>query len=208
MHSNNDIRKVRVLDGLAVAFGIIEYNYDGLLESCNCMQGEEADMAEVLSRSWSIIDSVHRVNQLIQATPGLNQKQQVVKDYLSVSLIAKEFRNYVQHLSRELGKKEPDPFPVWGSISWVDLSDDKLCHTALIGTQIEGTTLSSCVYDTEEEKWVSKVCLSVRGLAFNFDIVVQAVRELKRFVIPWILNSYEPGIDLSTKFPIYSARVE
>ncbi len=207
MHASTDIRKVKCFDGLNVAFGLIENSYNGLHEECCKLMNKKANAIDVLSRCWSIVDNVHRVREISQSTPGLSNKNDSLKSFLSKTTVAEDFRHYIQHLRKELSKKEIDPFPVWGTISWIDIDDNDLSHTAILGAQIEGTSYAGCVYDTFEKKWVSKVTLSVQNLSFNFEPVFEATHKFKQFIIPWIIDTYKPGIQLKTEIPIISAKV-
>jgi hypothetical protein len=207
MHASTDIRMVKCFDGLNVAFGLIENSYNGLHEECCNMLNKTANPIDVLSRCWSIVDNTHRVREISQSIPGLSNKNASLKKYLTKTTVAEDFRHYIQHLRRELSKKEIDPFPVWGTISWIDNHDNDLSHTAILGAQIQGTSYAGSVYDTFEKKWVSKVTLSIQNLSFNFDPVYATTQEFKQFIIPWIIDTYKPGIQLKTEIPIISAKV-
>lgn len=207
MHASTDIRKVKCFDGLNVAFGLIENSYNGLREECCKLIKKKTNPIDVLSRCWSIIDNIHRVREISQSTPGLSNKNNSLRSFLTQTTVAENFRHYIQHLRKELSKKEIDPFPVWGTISWIDGDDNDLSHTAILGVQIEGTSYAGSVYDAFEKKWVSNVTLSVQNLSFNFDPVYEATQKFKQCIIPWIIDTYKPGIQLKTEIPIISAKV-
>lgn len=207
MHASTDIRKIKCFDGLNVAFGLIENSYVGLHEECCNLLDKKANPINVLSRCWSIIDNTHRVREISQAIPGLSNKNDSLKRFLSKTKEAENYRHYIQHLRRELSKKDIDPFPVWGTISWVDRDDSSLSHMAILGAQIGNTNYAGTVYDNFEKRWVSKVTLSVQNASFNFDPIYEETQKFKRFVIPWVIETYEPGVNIKTEIPIISARV-
>jgi hypothetical protein len=159
-------------------------------------------------RCWSFVDTVHRIREVAQAIPGLSRKNTELRLFLDTTIIAGEFRDYIQHLRSELSKLPGNTFPVWGSLSWVDPTDPQLTHTALAGAQVGETQFVGCVFDTVEGRWVSNVALSVGGLSFNFDPIFSACIRFRDFIIPWLLTSYAPGIQSQDELPIMSTRIQ
>ncbi len=186
----------------------MEYNYKELYEKCASIKNNNEDLIPALSMCWSIIDSIHRIREISQAVPGLNKKDQNLISFLNETKIAEDYRHYIQHLRGELSKKNLNPFPVWGSLSWIDPDDECNSHLVIFGSQIEGTSYSGCVYDRFEGKWVSKVSLSIENYSFNFDPIYNASIKFKSFILPWIKANYKPGIDIKDKLPIISTRFE
>ena len=99
MHASTDIRKVKCFDGLNVAFGLIENSYNGLHEECCKLINKKANPIDVLSRCWSIIDNIHRVREISQSTPGLSNKNESFRSFLTKTTVAENFRHYIQHLT-------------------------------------------------------------------------------------------------------------
>ncbi|EGG92790.1 hypothetical protein IMCC1989_113 [gamma proteobacterium IMCC1989] len=207
MHSSNDIRKVKCLEALYFSYELLGYNFDSLHEMCLQIKGSE-ELIPALSKCWFFIDLVHRIREVSQVVPGLSKKNKELKQFLHATNIAEEYRHYIQHLRKELGKKEINNFPVWGTLSWVDKEDEMLSHLIVIGTQIKGTNYSGCVFDKKNMKWVSRVCLSANGSSFNFDPIYDACSEFHKFIMPWIHESYEPGINKIGSYPIISSKIE
>ena len=59
-------------------------------------------------------------------------------------------------------------------MSWVSADDEAVMFTAVTGSVPAGTEISGGVYDTVETRWVSRVSLSIRGVVFNVDPIVEA----------------------------------
>ena len=199
-----DLRKIRCIDGLHYSFQVLEYFYDQLYETCCLIHKEPKNIAIALASCWGFIDTLHRIREISQSTPGINVKSAEMRAFLSATNIAEEYRHYIQHLRGELAKDPPNTFPVWGTISWVDPELKNRCHTAIFGAQIQGTTFDGCVYDRVTMSWVSRVCLGVNSKSFNFDPIYQSVVKLKKYLIPEILNNTSPIVKFHEKLPIIS----
>lgn len=207
MHASSDIRIVKCLDGLHYSFEILEYIYSPLHEVCSQVKVDRSSLLPALWRCWSFIDVVHRIREVAQALPGLSKKDRELVTFLDATKLAEEFRHYLQHLRSELSKRDVNPFPVWGSLAWVDPVNSASSYVIVIGAQISDTRYTGCVFDTVEGKWVSKVCLGVGGKSFNFDPIYEACQRFRDFVIPWALSAYKPGIQTTTELPILTIRM-
>ena len=204
MHVSTDIRILKCFDGLHYSFELLHFNYQGLYEACVSINQNQSNLIPVLSRCWSIVDLVHRIREISQAVPGLNKKNENLVKFLHETNIAESCRHYIQHLREELSKTTPNPFPVWGSLSWVDPQDNSKSFLAVIGAQIPGTSYTGCVYDIKRRKWVSKVTLAIGNLSFNFDHIYEETITFKEFILPWLINTYQPSVKLKNGIPIYT----
>lgn len=178
MHAKDDPRVVRFRDGFWFSRALL-LREAAELENLRAKLRPEArdDLLHAVATVWQIVDSVHRVRELAQATPGMNQRDPIVRGFLAATAVAEEFRHYVQHLQRELANPE-HRFPVWGSVSWVSAADESTTFTAVTGAVPAGTEINGAVYDRLERRWVSRVSLSIRGMTFNVDLVVDATVSL------------------------------
>jgi hypothetical protein len=208
MHASTDLRNLKCFDGLYYSFEILEYNYKELYKKCASIKTNNKNLIPVLSMCWSIIDSIHRIREISKAIPGLSRRNKNLISFLNKTELAEVYRHYIQHLRKELSKKNLNPFPVWGSLSWVDPEDESTSHLVIFGSQIGGTNYASCVYDQIKRKWVSRVCLSIENYSFNFDPIYQESMSFKNFILPWIKSNYKPGIDIKGKLPIISTKLE
>lgn len=174
-HAKDDPRLIRFRDGFWFSRAILGREADELERLRIKLRPENrGDLLHAVATVWQIVDTVHRVRELAQTTPGIRQGDAPVRTFLGATRIAEQFRHYVQHLRGELTKREVDRFPVWGSISWVSADDQAVVFTAVTGAVPAGTEISGGVYDTVERKWVSRVSLSIRGVVFNVDPIVEA----------------------------------
>ena len=208
MHAASDIRLLRSLDALAMSFAMLDHLHGQLHLSCTEILNDQKNLPIALQQCWSFVDSVHRIREIAQGVPGLSSRKLELKDFLDTTVVAEQFRHYIQHLRREIAKKPGNRFPVWGSLSWTDVNDPLLTHTALAGNQAEETTYVGSVYDFVDQRWVSKVTLGVGDLCFNFDVIYEAIIRFKTFVLPWIESMYQPGVHFAVNVPVISARIQ
>jgi len=201
------LRRILCLDGLHYSFQLLKYYHSGLWETCCQIPLDNTKVISALAACWGFVDTLHRIREIAQSLPDLSSKHIEMRAFLSASSLAEEYRHYIQHLRRELAKDPPNPFPVWGSLSWVDAENLKKSHTAFLGVQIPGTTYSSCVYDSQEKSWVSKVCLGVNEKSFNFDKIFDSAIRFKDFILPFLLEGSSDEIKFREKLPIFSMEV-
>ncbi|OGS00003.1 MAG: hypothetical protein A2V88_11320 [Elusimicrobia bacterium RBG_16_66_12] len=207
MHASADIRVVKCADGLHYSFEMLEYIYAGLHETCADMTTDKKSLIPALWRCWSFVDLVHRIREIAQALPGLSKKDANLMEFLAASALAEDFRHYIQHLRKELSKREVDKFPVWGSLAWVDKADPACCHTVMLGARLENASYASAVFDRFEKRWVSKVSLSIGGRSFHFDPVFQACQKFRAFIMPQTAAIYARGYQISLDPPVITMRI-
>jgi hypothetical protein len=204
MHASTDIRKVKCLDALSMSYSLLEYNYSHLYDKCAAIQESENNLSAALSYAWMIIDLVHRIREISQGIPGLSKRNKYLSRFLQETKVAEEYRHYIQHLRGELSKNPPNPFPVWGSLCWIDMNDSLLSHLAIFGAQLEGNRLGGAIYDREEKRWLSRVTLSIGDLTFSFDPIVEETLAFRDFILPWLINSYQPGVKVTNNVSFVS----
>lgn len=207
MISHIDTRKLLCFDGLHYSFETMKYFYAGLYEACVAIPKDRGSVIPALASCWGFIDALHRVREISLSTPGINSRSAQMRSFLVKTELAEKYRHYIQHLRCELARNPPNTSPVWGSLSWIDGEDNSKCHTAMFGAQIEGTSVSSCVYDTFEKKWVSKVCLSIGDNAFNFDPIYSSAMGFKDFIIPTLVDGAPDEVKFHDKLPILTMSV-
>jgi hypothetical protein len=194
MHAKDDPRLVRFRDGFWFSRALLRREAAELEDLRSRLRPEARDdLLLAVATGWQIVDTVHRVRGLAQATPGMNQGDAAVRGFLASTIVAEAFRHYVQHLRGELGKRDVDRFPVWGSVSWVSATDESTTFTAVTGTVPAGTEISGAVYDRLERRWVSRVSLSIRGIVFNVDPIVEATVSLCDHALATIA-ALQPGL--------------
>jgi hypothetical protein len=203
-----EIRKVRSLDGLHYSFGLLNHFYLDLYETCCSIPTDNSQIVKALANCWGFIDALHRVREIAQSIPDLSVSHPEMRNFLSKTSLAEDYRHYIQHLRGELAKDPPNKFPVWGSLSWVDPDNEEISHLVILGANIEGTSYSGCVYDTEEKRWVSRVTLGVENHSFNFEPIREASQRFKEFVIPYLIEGASEYVKFHDKLQILTISIE
>ncbi len=173
MHATDDPRILRFRDGIWFSRAILQRERADL-EALRLKLARDSlpDVLQALALVWQIVDAVRRVRELAENLPGLSKGEAFVRRFLATTETAETFRNYVQHLRTELAKKDVDPFSVWGSLMWVDPADPSTVFATFVGDMHPGSDVRVGVFDAQEKRFVSRVALSVKGIFFNVDPMV------------------------------------
>lgn len=201
MESFIKIKQIKCLEGLHYSFDLLQFNYNNLYEKCISIQSNPENLMSALTQCWFIADLVHRIREISQVI-GLSQADPNLKNFLNKTKIAEDYRHYIQHLRQELTKRDLNLFPVWGTLSWVDPVDSNNTYIAVVGSRIKNTKYPSCTYDTKNRKWVSKVCLSIDNISFDFDHIYEVTMTFKDFIIKWIKSNHDLEINKTPDIPI------
>ena len=126
--------------------------------------------------------------------------------FLEATELAKTYRNYVQHLRGKLCGEPPNNSPVWGSLAWVDDTDPLVSYLVNFGARLPGMEYLSCVYDTAEKRWVSRVSLGLDQASFNFDPVFESARRFEDFVMPHLHEQIGEAAEYQEQLPIIKFR--
>jgi hypothetical protein len=76
-----------------------------------------------LQDAWTIVDSIHRLRQLITRTPGIKQKVPALEVYKRKTAVIQKLRHAVQHLDTEIPSLLKQNLPIWGVLTWVKVQD-------------------------------------------------------------------------------------
>ena len=202
MHVSTDPRLILSLDGLAISFSMLETIYGELQPACDRIRSDNEKLAEALLYSWFFIDIVHRIRRIAESLPGLSKNAEA-RIFLDATSVAERFRHYVQHLDKELKKIPRNTFPVWGSLSWVDLEDKTLSYAVPAGSNVGQRDTHFTTYNIKTGEWVSNVSLNACDSTFNFDPIFAACSRFRDFIIPWICNTYKGKVNFPRELPIH-----
>jgi hypothetical protein len=82
----------------------------------------------VFEDAWSIVDSLHRLRELLDSFPNLQKRSMTYKVFRRVTEPVEALRNHAQHLRGQLSNPELGHLPVWGTVSWLWMIDDRATH--------------------------------------------------------------------------------
>jgi hypothetical protein len=187
--------QILFLDGIRYSIEITALAYGRLWANTAAMSKAMADQVGVqdlhsytaaLSDAWTMIDSTHRLRELIWDMPGLAKKQRSVelRKFRGSTASIETLRHKVQHLKGEIRALAGTDQPVWGILSWVSLFEEqpdivRICRLAA------GTLSPYFGPPTKLEKmWltppVDRLELTAHGISVSLTGTYQAVERVAR----------------------------
>ena len=196
-----DVRSVLFLDGIRYSIEIIDLAQRRLARTLTGFATEDsggvsARIVEAMSDAWLIVDSVHRLRELIRQCPGIKQREPEVQLFLRGSARAEELRHYVQHLRTEIGSFISHRRPLWGTLSWSSVSPEGLpeTHTIVPGTYYDGLWATSGTFDRERGRFVERVVLAAGPAQLDLADVAEAVERIANWVEAWHASTRDDGV--------------
>lgn len=127
-------KQVVILDGIRYAADMAEIAYERLaahLQVVAALSREPTvkEMATGFIDAWSIIDSAHRLRDLITNFPGLKKKAPWVSLLIQRTEDAATLRDCVQHQLGEVDRLAADGGQLWGYLSWARVEGGKSTAT-------------------------------------------------------------------------------
>ena len=118
-------RQAASLDGFRLAAAMTDIAHRRLCEHLAGVTGPESitppRCASLFLDAWSIVDSVHRIREVLCQMPNLKQSTPTFQSFIRGTSGAPRLRNTVQHLRQELERMSTGQSPVWGTLSWLAL---------------------------------------------------------------------------------------
>jgi len=97
-------KNVLFADGVRYSLEIADVSYSRLLSSTERLSGLDRESSEMqpdivcaVADAWLFVDSLHRLRELVQALPGLKQKDPEVQVFLRGTRHMEDLRHTVQH---------------------------------------------------------------------------------------------------------------
>ncbi len=100
-----------------LAYSRLQRSLLNLTASCSNPQPEHLEFVAALLDAWSIVDSVHRLRGLLNATPGFKNTNDLIV-FKRRTADFEKLRNAVQHLGSEINTIINQGTPVWGVLNW------------------------------------------------------------------------------------------
>jgi hypothetical protein len=138
----------------------------------------------LLADVWSVVDTVHRIRELIEHAPLFPKNQPNVRAFLVKTAVAEELRHYVQHLAGKAKGWTPLT-PFWGAISWASENQPLTQFTLVTSDPHLGGSLPGLILDRKYGKFVSTFQLEVGKLRIDLNDVADRVRRLDEKIGIW-----------------------
>lgn len=156
-----------------------------ILEKTESIEGEyETYAIRLIQTLWGIIDTGHRVRELVQQIPGLKKNSPEIQLFIRNTRSVEELRHYIQHLRHGIHALPEKSSPLWGVISWVSKSYEETCFTLLTGSAPD-ISVHTCSYDTCKNEFAQRLILSVNKHTVEIYQLVEQIDCLKGFILKW-----------------------
>jgi hypothetical protein len=152
-----------------------------------------ATAASLLADAWSVVDSVHRIRELIEHAPIFPKNETDFRIFLAKTEVAEELRHYVQHLAGK-AKSWTSATPFWGVISWSSERDPTVQFTLVTSDPYVGGSLPGLIFDRQSNCFISTFQLEVAMFRIDLNDVADRVSRLDQQIEAWTKRiSFEDG---------------
>jgi hypothetical protein len=194
-------REILYLDGIRYCFEIFELVSLRLARTLQEIgQRDDATnpiaplIVEATTDAWTLIDTTHRLRELLQQTPKLKKNESELQLFLRRSESIEKLRNYFQHFRTEIHSFADRGMPLWGTLSWIyggDSSELPSNHCIIPGTFFEDCRAMGCVFDTHEGRFVERVVMHAGPIRIDLVDLHDAVERFVRFYINWFEQTFK-----------------
>jgi hypothetical protein len=190
-----DARTVLFVDGVRYSIEILELSYYRLtatLENIVAL-GDIVDqlaprIVEAISDSWTIVDSAHRLRELVQQVPGLKQNDSNLQTFLRSTEAVERLRHFVQHLRSGIDSFVSRRMPLWGTVSWSRIDPASHLpenHIIIPGTFYKGVSAHGCTFDREKWSFVERIVLHAGSARVDLAAVFERVAAFSVWFQRW-----------------------
>jgi hypothetical protein len=202
-----DRRTVLYLDGIRYCFHIFDITSTRLAESLQSLSSRDqasdllADrIATAIADAWTLIDSTHRLRELLSQVPRLKKSTPELQVFLRSTASAEGLRHFYQHFRTEIDQFVSAGAPLWGSLSWIHTdpaNGENSCYIAAPGTFFQGAAVPSCTIDTFHNKYVERVAFFAGSAKIDLAELSDQVHQLCVWYTDWYASTFA-GNDVHT----------
>lgn len=98
------------------------------LQRTYTLEASPDPVASAFLDAWSMVDSIHRLRELLLATPKMKKRGPLLEVFMRATSAVEPLRNRVQHLKGDLVNPKLGHLPVWGTLGWLWIIDASLSH--------------------------------------------------------------------------------
>lgn len=176
------------LDGIRYSVQMIDLAYARLRQTLLHLAIEDHaegwSFTAAFHDAWSIVDSVHRLRQLLHKMPRVKKSTPKFQLFLRKTAVAKELRNRIQHLGDGLKDISTAGSPVWGTLKWIAVVDTSplrlnLCSISA-GRILSGVTLLPDAFHETFEPPVDYVELEAQPFKLSLSETCREIEKLVR----------------------------
>jgi hypothetical protein len=165
-------------------------------------EGQDADaladkIASAMSDAWLMIDSAHRLRELLEQAPNLKKNQPELQLFLRRTVPVEALRHFFQHFRTEIETFASRGMPLWGTLSWVRPNPETgqpENFTIAPGTFFHGAALPMCTFDSVQRHFVERVLLQAGPTQIDLASLLEHVTEFTSWYTEWFRNHF-PDVD-------------
>ena len=164
-------------------------------------------ITSAISDAWTMIDSTHRLRQLLQQLPRMKKNTAELQLFLRRTTPVEDLRHYFQHLRGEIHSIAEMAMPLWGTIAWSQPNPETgLLETHMInpGTFFDGIGVGSCTFNSQQGKFVERVLLHAGPQKLDLADLYDYIKEFASWYIKWFETIFTSekrhGADVHIKF--------
>lgn len=150
-------------------------------------------IALAISDAWMLVDSAHRLRELVSQVPRLRKSLVEVQLFMRRLAPTEELRHHFQHFRTGIDAYADSGAPLWGTLSWAYVDQETGApsnFTIAPGTFFDGAAIPMCTFDRLEWKYVERVLLQVGSRKLDLAILLEHVREFASWYTNWFAQNY------------------
>lgn len=156
-----------------------------------------------------VVDSTHRLRELVQQMPGLKQKDENVQLFVRYTRTVEQLRHFVQHFRTEIDSHVGSLMPLWGTLSWSHFDEESHrpeSHTIVPGTYYRGVRILGCTFDTQSLRFIERIVLHAGDARVDLADVYDRVERFSSWFEQWVLDTITGdeyhGADVHLRFEL------
>lgn len=201
-----DPRLVLFVDGIRYSMETLELTHSRLLSTLESISGFQNDkpklsqmIAEAISDAWGMVDSAHRLRELVQQMPRLKKSEPDVQLLIRETKAVEDLRNFAQHFRTGIDGFVSKRLPLWGTLSWNRQNAETgvpECHTIIPGTYYNH--VMAALNDFNSVDWQFSGGIILRSSEAHCDLVAlfQRISRFAHWFAQWFENEF-PGANRS-----------
>jgi len=195
-----DRRSVLYLDGIRYCFHIFDLASARLVTALQALSTSYVSpqlladqIATAISDAWTMVDTVHRLRELLSQAPRLKKNSPELQLFIRHTSKIEDLRHFYQHFRTRIDSFASIGMPLWGTLSWIhtDLATgENHNYTIAPGTFFEGATVYSCTVDFVEMKYVERIALFAGSAMVDLAVLAEQVEQFTAWYTTWYQKQF------------------
>ncbi len=195
-----DRRAVLYLDGIRYSLHIFDLAAVRLADTLRSLSRDQEDksiiadrIALAVSDAWMLVDSAHRLRELVSQVPRLRKNDPAVQLFQRRTTLVEDLRHHFQHFRTGIDEYVRSAMPLWGTLTWAfaDPETGELQnYTIAPGTFFDGAMIPMCTFDRQEWKYVERVLLQVGPMKLDLATLIEHVTEFSIWYATWFSRTF------------------